>query len=95
MRPASGYLESQGVKLLRTSLSEDQARAAVRGGSAQVVLIIPKEYGTRFAGGDPGAGALGRRQRGFANPQERGSRPSHCRRVRQRALRSCGCSCEA
>jgi sodium transport system permease protein len=44
----TGYLESQGVKLLRTSLSEDQARAAVRGGSAQVVLIIPKEYGTRF-----------------------------------------------
>src|ERR1700730_2235328 len=42
------YLEAQGVKLSKVNLSENEARAAVRGGSAQVVLIIPKEYGPRF-----------------------------------------------
>ena len=42
------YLEAQGVKLTMASLSEDEARAAVRGGTAQVVLIIPAEYGPRF-----------------------------------------------
>src|ERR1700686_2449534 len=41
------YLEAQGVKLSRANLSENEARAAVRR-TAQVVLIIPKEYGPRF-----------------------------------------------
>src|ERR1700722_1977314 len=35
------YLEAQGVKLTMMSLAEDAARAAVRNGIAQVVLIIP------------------------------------------------------
>jgi sodium transport system permease protein len=35
------YLEAQGVKLTRAALSEKEARAAVRGGAAQVVLIVP------------------------------------------------------
>src|ERR1700716_801462 len=42
------YLEAHGVRLTRAKLSENEARAAVRGASAQVVLIIPKEYGPRF-----------------------------------------------
>jgi sodium transport system permease protein len=47
------YLEGQGVRITRAALSETQARAAVRGGSAQVVLIIPKEYGPRFTAANP------------------------------------------
>src|SRR5450432_2206313 len=39
------YLETRGVNLTMASLSETDARAAVRSGGAQVVLIIPKEYG--------------------------------------------------
>src|ERR1700722_7803590 len=42
------YLEAQGVKLSKVTLSENEARAAVRGGSAHIALIIPKEYGPRF-----------------------------------------------
>jgi sodium transport system permease protein len=47
------YLEAHGVKLTQTNLSEDEARAAVRGGTAQVVLIIPMEYAPRFAAATP------------------------------------------
>ena len=47
------YLEGRGVKLIKTRLSEAQARAAVRGGTAQVVLMIPQEYGPRFTAAMP------------------------------------------
>jgi sodium transport system permease protein len=47
------YLEAQGVKLTKANLSEKEARAAVRGGSAEVVLIIPMEYGPRFTAAVP------------------------------------------
>src|ERR1700730_13833936 len=47
------YLEARGVKLTRENLSENEARAAVRGGTAPVVLIIPKEYGPRFTAATP------------------------------------------
>jgi sodium transport system permease protein len=47
------YLEAHGVKLIRANLSENEARAAVRGGTAKVVLIIPKEYGPRFTAATP------------------------------------------
>src|ERR1700686_1046084 len=47
------YLEAQGIKLSRANLSENEARAAVRGGSAQVVLVVPKEYGPRFTAATP------------------------------------------
>jgi sodium transport system permease protein len=47
------YLESQGVKLVYAPLSESAARAAVRRGTAQVVVIIPAEYGARFAAALP------------------------------------------
>ena len=47
------YLETQGVKLTKANLSENGARAAVRGGSVPVVLIIPKEYGPRFSAAAP------------------------------------------
>jgi sodium transport system permease protein len=47
------YLEAQGVKLTRAALSENQARAAVRGGTAQVVLIVPEEFGPRFLAATP------------------------------------------
>jgi sodium transport system permease protein len=46
------YLEAHGVKLSKANLSENEARAAVRR-SAQIVLIIPKEYGARFTLGVP------------------------------------------
>jgi sodium transport system permease protein len=47
------YLEAHGIKLSKANLSENEARAAVRGGSAQIVLIIPEEYGARFTLGVP------------------------------------------
>jgi sodium transport system permease protein len=47
------YLEAQGVKLTKAALSENEARAAVRGGTAQVVLVIPMEYGSRFSAATP------------------------------------------
>jgi sodium transport system permease protein len=47
------YLEARGVKLTRADLSENEARAAVHGGTAQVVLIVPKEYGPRFTAATP------------------------------------------
>src|SRR6202789_3579560 len=47
------YLESQGVKLTVESLSETEARAAVHGGRAQVVLIVPKEFAARFIAATP------------------------------------------
>src|SRR5580698_2237643 len=47
------YLEAQGVKLTVAKLSEQEARAAVRGGRAPVVLIIPDEYGPRFIAATP------------------------------------------
>ena len=47
------YLETQGVLLSTAKLDEDQARAAVRGGSAKIVLIIPEEYGPRFSAATP------------------------------------------
>jgi sodium transport system permease protein len=47
------YLQSQGVKLVFTTLSESSARAEVRSGAAQVVLIVPMEYGVRFTAAIP------------------------------------------
>src|ERR1700729_962079 len=47
------YLESQGVKLTRATLSEDQARAEVHSGKAQVILIVPAEYAARFTAANP------------------------------------------
>jgi sodium transport system permease protein len=47
------YLKSQGVKLVATSLPEAAARAAVQGGNAQVVLIVPPEYPRLFQAGAP------------------------------------------
>ncbi len=47
------YLESQGVKLRNAPLSESAARAAVRAGSAAVVLIVPPDYAGRFAAAQP------------------------------------------
>jgi sodium transport system permease protein len=47
------YLESQGAHLSKANLDEEQARAAVRGGSAKIVLIIPEEYGPRFSAATP------------------------------------------
>jgi sodium transport system permease protein len=49
----TSYLAAQGVKLTTANLSENEARAAVRSGSAQVVLLIPAEYGPRFTAGAP------------------------------------------
>lgn len=46
-------LQAQGVKLTMARLSETQARAAVRNGSAQVVLVVPAEYGPRFSAAMP------------------------------------------
>lgn len=48
-----GYLESQGVALVFATLSESGARDAVRSGRAQVVLIVPPEYGADFTAAMP------------------------------------------
>jgi sodium transport system permease protein len=47
------YLEAQGVKLTLAALSENEARAAVRGGTTQIVLIVPEEFGPRFLAATP------------------------------------------
>ncbi|MGO9949102.1 MAG: ABC transporter permease [Steroidobacteraceae bacterium] len=47
------YLESRGAKLTRRELSENEARAAVRGGGAQIVLLVPEEYPMLFAAAKP------------------------------------------
>jgi sodium transport system permease protein len=47
------YLEARGAKLTKSELSENEARAAVRGGAAQVVLLVPKEYPELFAAAKP------------------------------------------
>jgi sodium transport system permease protein len=47
------YLEVQGVKLSKSSLSEDEARAAVASGKTQIVLIVPEEYSARFTAAMP------------------------------------------
>lgn len=49
----SAYLKSRGAQLTPQNLSEDQARAAVRAGRHQVVLIIPEEFGPRFSAASP------------------------------------------
>jgi sodium transport system permease protein len=46
------YLKARGVKLTLSELSENEARAAVRGGS-QVVLLVPEEYPRLFAAAQP------------------------------------------
>jgi sodium transport system permease protein len=48
-----GYLEAHGVKLNKTTLAENEARAAVRAGRAQVVLVIPEDYAPRFTAAVP------------------------------------------
>src|ERR1700727_2711073 len=48
-----GYLEAHGVKLKKTTLAENEARAAVRAGRAQVVLVIPEDYAPRFTAAVP------------------------------------------
>jgi sodium transport system permease protein len=47
------YIEAQGVKLTLAKLSENEARGAVRRGTAQVVLIVPEEFGPRFSAATP------------------------------------------
>jgi len=47
------YLKSRGVKLKFSELSETEARAAVRGGVSQVVLLVPEEYPRLFAAAKP------------------------------------------
>jgi len=47
------YLKSQGVKVIASPLSEGDARAAVRRGLSQVVLIVPAAYAERFSAGLP------------------------------------------
>ena len=46
------YLTSSGVELTLKDLSEGEARSAVRGGVA-VVLLVPEEYPQLFAAGKP------------------------------------------
>jgi sodium transport system permease protein len=47
------YLQSQGVELKFAPLSESAAREAVRSGTAEVVVIVPPEYASRFAAALP------------------------------------------
>ncbi len=47
------YLEGRGVKLARQELTENAARAAVRSGGAQVVLLVPADYPQLFAEARP------------------------------------------
>jgi sodium transport system permease protein len=47
------YLKSRGVELTVSELSENEARAAVRGGGSQVVLLVPEEYPRLFTEAKP------------------------------------------
>jgi sodium transport system permease protein len=47
------YLEGRGVKLTRQELTENEARAAVRSGGSQVVLLVPADYPQLFAEARP------------------------------------------
>jgi sodium transport system permease protein len=47
------YLEGRGVKLTYKELSENEARAAVRSGGSQVVLLVPPEYPKLFVDARP------------------------------------------
>ena len=47
------FLESHGVQLKKSTLSESEARAQVAKGKAQVVLIVPREYAERFIAAMP------------------------------------------
>jgi sodium transport system permease protein len=48
------YLESQGVTLTKKEMTEEQARAAVRGGgNIPVVVLVPPEYPRLFAAAKP------------------------------------------
>jgi len=49
----TSYLQAQGVKLTEAAMSENEARAAVRGGTASVVLLIPPDFAPRFTAGAP------------------------------------------
>jgi sodium transport system permease protein len=47
------YLKARGAKLTLSELSENEARAAVRGGASQVVLLVPEEYSRLFTAAQP------------------------------------------
>ena len=47
------YLKARGVKLTEKELSENEARAAVRGGTSQVVLLVPAQYPQLFTAAKP------------------------------------------
>jgi sodium transport system permease protein len=47
------YLKARGVKLTEKDLSENEARAAVRGGVSQVVLLVPADYPQLFTAAKP------------------------------------------
>ncbi|HEX3396609.1 MAG TPA: ABC transporter permease [Steroidobacteraceae bacterium] len=47
------YLEGRGVKLTRQELTENEARAAVRSGASQVVLLVPADYPQLFLDARP------------------------------------------
>jgi sodium transport system permease protein len=47
------YLEGRGVKLTQKDLSENEARAAVKNGRSQVVLLVPTDYPKLFADARP------------------------------------------
>jgi sodium transport system permease protein len=47
------YLQGQGIKLTKKELSENEARAAVRGGSSPVVLLVNQDYPRLFAEAKP------------------------------------------
>jgi sodium transport system permease protein len=47
------YLQGQGIKLTKKEFSESEARAAVRGGSSPVVLLVTEDYPRLFAEAKP------------------------------------------
>ncbi len=49
----TSFLESQGVNIKRAEYAEDAARSAVRHGTAEVIVLIPKEYPALFERGAP------------------------------------------
>ena len=84
------YLESQGTLLSFAALSESGAREAVRSGKAQVVLILPEEYPSRFNAAAPAPVLL---VADSADSQTRkiADRARRCSAPTATASPSCGC----
>jgi hypothetical protein len=75
----------------QVNLSENEAREAVRRGSIQVVLLVPKDYPRLVRLRGTGAGLVDRRQLRLADTQALPTARAACWQPTAAPSRSCGC----